>query len=226
MMNDESFNNITTAIKATNDALSLYAAASERSLAAVETVEALQADVEAVRANTGLSPQARTQKFGAANNALVLSQADAKAAQDVLLEQKSVAVRTGKAAAKLILDARDLLRIQRVKNASDQLTAEYDWSQIYGVRVQDVANAHRSVIAIAGFKASQLTYELQHDDTFVLEAVRHLSEHWNELRPLVEAEPNLTISIPPIAIPPPIVMSKPVVGNQLGTLSQAQAAAA
>jgi hypothetical protein len=191
-------------------ALFVYDSLTERTAAAQETVEALESDVSTLRANSGgLDARARASKFSAANSALSLAQSDLGLAADALSLKKAEAVRTGKAAASKLFEARDLLRLQRVANVSAWLSAQFDFSQVSGVRAQDLANVHESVRAIANLGASNLFFELQHADDFTISALRRLNEHWAELKPLIEAEPGLELNIAPVQLSPPIVKPKP-----------------
>jgi hypothetical protein len=142
--------------------------------------------------------------------------------QDSLQAQKALTAATGKAAARALIEVRDVLRMHRVAQVSARLVAEFDWRAI-PVRVQDLARVHQSVLALDGLGVSQLFYETQHDDGYVIGAVRHLANHWNELKQLVEQE-DLELSIAPVQVPA-IAKPKPAVTtvNQHGTLSAAAA---
>lgn len=219
MDNTESYAHIEDGIAKTNDALSAYDALAERIPTQQEVVSALQDDLVAIQLNTaGLDAKSRGNKFTAATSALSLAKSDLASLQDDLSAQKTKTAAIGKAAARMLFNVRDSLKIQRTASVTTKLSADFDWTALPGVRVAEVAAAAKSVRGIAALGVTQLGYELEHDDSFVIGAVRNLDAHWNELKPLLEAEPNLELSIPPIAVPT-IPSPKPAVaGNQLGTL--------
>jgi hypothetical protein len=219
MDNSRSFENITDAIAKTNDALATYDLLVNRAEIAQATVSALEADVATLRSNSAnLDAKTRGAKFTVANSALSLAQGDLQSVQDALLTQKTLVVAIGKASASRLFEVRDTLRSRRQTNVAAGLSSQFDWTTLPGVRLQDVANAHRSLLALGDLGASQLYYQVQHGDDFVLGAVRHLDEHWLELKQLVEAE-NVELSIAAIVVPT-IAKAKPAVtGNQLGTLN-------
>jgi hypothetical protein len=223
MDNFQSYNHIADAIAKTNDALSAYDLLAERYATAKGTVAALTEDVAALHRNdAGKNVQSRAREFATVNGALSLAKGDLESLQDSLAAQKALTAAIGKMSASRLFEARDLLRMQRLKNVSAQLAADFDLTSL-PVRLQEVAGTHKSIRAIGDLGVSQLFYQLQHDDSFTIGAVRHLGEHWSELRALVEAE-NVELSIAPISVPT-IAKPKPAaVGNVLGTLAQAVAA--
>ena len=226
MTNTESFALIASAISNTDDALARYDSLSERAASTQETVAVLEAEIAALHRNdTGLDAKARGSKFTVANSALSLAKGDLQSVQESLAAQRALTAATGQAAASALFEVRDLLQNHRVAKVTERLLAEFDWSALHGVRVQDVANAHKSVRSLGDLGVSLLYFELQHDDGFTIGAVRHLEEHWRELKQLVESEPGLELSIAPVQVP---TISKPkpapTTTNQLGTLAQAVAA--
>jgi hypothetical protein len=219
---EESFDNIAEGIGKTNDALSAFDSLNQRCATAQSTVAVLTQDIAALHRNDAkLDAKTRAAKYSALNSALSLAQGDLKSAQDALAEQKLLTVQIGKAAGSRIFEARDLLRMQRLKNVSAQLAADFDLTSL-PVRLQELAGTHKSIRAIGDLGVSQLFYQLQHDDGFVIGAVRYLDEHWQELKRLVEAE-GVELNISAIAVP---VIPKPkaaVAGNVLGTMVAAAA---
>ena len=115
---------------------------------------------------------------------------------------------TGKATASKLFEVRDLLQIHRVASVSARLIKEFEWSALPGVNPQAIASVHKSIRALGDLHVAQLFFQLQHDDSFVLGAVRHLNEVWSELRSLVEAE-NVELNIAPVQLTMPIVKPKP-----------------
>jgi len=81
------------------------------------------------------------------------------------------------------------------------LNAQFDFSQVPGVRVQNLAHVHESIRAVASLGASILVFELQHDDDFTINALRRLGEHWSEPRLLVESEPGIVLNIAAVEVP-------------------------
>ena len=77
----------------------------------------------------------------------------------------------------------------------------FDFSQVPGIRVQDLAHVHESIRAVASLGASILVFELQHDDDFTINALRRLGEHWSEPRLLVESEPGIVLNIAAVEVP-------------------------
>jgi hypothetical protein len=219
MMNDQSYNNVADAIAKTNEALSAFDRLTQHAALAQRTVEALEAEVAAIQHNdAGLDAKARGNKFTIAKSALSLAQGDLESIQGSLSAQKALTAATGKTAASKLFEVRDLLRLQRLKNVSAQLDADFDLTSL-PVRPQEVASTHKSIRALKDLGVAQLYFQLQHDDGFVIGAVRHLGEHWQELKPLVEAE-GVELSIAAVQVPA-VAKSKPTVtaGNVLGTLS-------
>jgi hypothetical protein len=222
MTNVESFTHIADAIALTNDALAACDSLSERAAIAQATVEALEADVANLRNNSvGLDAKARGAKFTVANSALSLAQSDLQLAQESLAAQRTLTAATGQAAASRLFEVRDLLRMQRIKNVSAQLDADFDLTSL-PVRPQEVASTHKSIRAIGTLGVSQLYYQLQHDDSFTIGAVRYLDEHWQELKLAVEAE-GVELAIAPVQVPTVAKPKPAVTGNQHGTLAAAAA---
>jgi hypothetical protein len=226
MSNDESFTRIAEAIAQINAALTTYDSLTERCAIVRETATRLEAEIAALHRNdTGLDAKTRGREFTAANSALSLAAGDLKAAEAALAAQKTLTAATGKAAAQALIEVRDVLSTHLAAQVSARLAAEFDWSVILGVSPQDIANAHTSVRALDDLGVSQLFFQIQHDDSFTIGAVRHLDEHWRELKQLVEAEPDLELSIAPVQAPR---VSKPkptAIGNVLGTTIGAAIAA-
>ena len=114
-----SFNHIAEAINKTEAALAVYDSLLSRAAIAPETVTALEAEIAALHRNDArLDAKARGSKYAAANSALSLAQGDLKSVQDSLEAQKALTAATGKAAAKLLFDVRDALRIHRRNNVA------------------------------------------------------------------------------------------------------------
>jgi hypothetical protein len=219
MDNSKSFENITDAITKTNATLATYNLLVNRAEIAQTTVSALEAEVANLRNNSGnLDPKTRGAKFTATNSALSLAQSDLQSVQEALVAQKALTAATGKAAASRLFEVRDLLRMQRLKNVSAQLAADFDLTSL-PVRLQEVAGTHKSVRALKDLGVSQLWFQLQHDDGFVIGAVRHLDEHWAELRAIAEAE-NLELAIAAVQVPTVAKPKPAAVGNALGVLAE------
>jgi hypothetical protein len=70
---------------------------------------------------------------------------------------------------------------------------------------------------------SNLPFELQHDEDTSIQALRRLSEHWSELRPHLESEPGLELTLSAVQVLPIAKPKHAVEGNQLGTLAPAVA---
>jgi hypothetical protein len=219
MINDDSVREVESAIAHTEQELSALDACIKEVTAGEEITNALEGDIAVLRTNaSGLDAKIRGSRFTAANSALSLAQSDLKLAQDTLSAQKIKTVAIGKAAARMLFDARDALQIQRQSNVAAWLTTQFDWTAIPVVSPSDLAAVHQTVQAIKQLSVSNLPYELEHDDDTSVEAFRRLGEHWAELRPLVESEPGLSLNISAVKVPL-IAKPKPVVtGNQLGTL--------
>jgi hypothetical protein len=226
MPNNDSSNAIELAITSTERALSALDSCAQNVAAHQEIISALEADVAALRTNTaGLDAKARGSKFTSTNSALALARSDLDVAQEGLSAQKAKVVAIGKAAASALFEARDALQTQRQSNVAAWLTAQFDWPAVPVVTPSDLAAVHQTVQAIGKLSVSYLFYELEHDDDTSVRALRCLGKHWAELKPLVESEPGLELSIAPIAVPQ-VAKPKPVVtSNQLGTLAQAIVAA-
>jgi hypothetical protein len=219
MINSESISLIESAISDTEAELKALDQLTVDAATHQEIVNALEGDVAALRTNTaGLDAKVRASKFTAANSALSLAQSDLKLAQDDLSAQKIKTVAIGKAAARMLFDARDVLQIQRRSNVAAWLTTQFDWSAIPVVTPSDLAAAHQTVQAIRQLLVSNLPYELEHDEDTSVQAFRRLGEHWAELRPLVESEPGLSLNISAVKLPSIAKPEPALVGNQLGTL--------
>lgn len=215
----ESISEIEKAISNTTSSLSAYDALVERTTAAEEVVTSLESDLASLRTNAGgLDARTRGNKFTTATSALSLAKSDLQSLQEDLAMQKTLTVATGKAAARALFEVRDLLRLHRVARVSSRLSEEFDWTALPRVNPQAIASVHKSIRAIGDLGVSQLYFQVQHDDSFVIGAIRQLGEVWSELKLLVEAE-GVELNISAVVVVPPIAKPrKPTVGNQLGTM--------
>jgi hypothetical protein len=225
-MTNETILEIEKAIADTTSALSAYDVLVERTAAAQAMVDSLSGDIANLRTNSaGLDPRTRGNKFTATTSAESLAKSDLALLQDDLVAQKSLAVATGKAAARMLFDARDALQIHRVASVSARLIKEFEWSALPGVNPQAIASVHKSIRALSDLAVSQLYYQVAHDDSFVLGAVRHLGEVWSELKAII-LEEGVELNIPAVVVPPIAKPSKPASStNQLGSLNVAMVAA-
>jgi hypothetical protein len=219
--NVKSIEEITDAVDRVEAELSFFDSNTRGTAAYRKTVDSLKAEIESLHTNThGLDAKARTNRLTSATSGLSLAQSDLRAAESIVAANRSDTLKAGKTAVALLLEVRDRLQNQRVQNVEAWLASEFSWEQIPIVRPHDLAVNHESVRSIASLGVTYLRDQLKHDDDFVLGALRRLSEHWAELRPLVEAEPNLVLNI---ATAKPAPVAKPIA--QPATLNAALVAA-
>jgi hypothetical protein len=161
MTTTEAFAHIASAIKNTDDALARYDSLSERAASTQDIVTTLESEIAAIHRNdANLDAKSRGSKFTVANSALSLARGDLQSVQDSLVTQRALTAATGKAAARALFEVRDLLRTHRVAKVAEQLALEFDQSEIPGLNLQGLANAHKSVRALGDLGVSLLFYEL------------------------------------------------------------------
>jgi hypothetical protein len=115
-------------------------------------------------------------------------------------------------------------RWTNVAGAFSEIAAHPEVRERFLREVRAAARLRHSNVASVFYYGSkgvtQLGFKLQHDDSFTIGAVRHLDEHWSELKPLLEAEglELLIAAVEAPRIPQPKASVTNV--NVLGSLSE------